>query len=188
MVHIYGHSFTRWGNPGEEKLVQVYSNCSEAELFVNGRSYGMKKRNSQDFPSAGLRWSVVFNEGVNAVKVIARKDKVQASDETMVNYQTKRWNTPAKFVLQKLSADNGIVTVKATLVDANTVRCLDAMNKIKFRIAGDGNLIENQGTSTGSSSVQLSNGSAIIKMITNKGKSVVSVSSEGLPTAFMEIE
>jgi beta-galactosidase len=62
------------------------------------------------------------------------------------------------------------------------------MSKVQFKISGDGSLIENQGTSTGSSSVQLSNGRATIKLNTNKGKSVVSVSSEGLSTAFIEIE
>lgn len=189
MVHIYGHSFTtRWGNAGEEKLVQVYSNCNEAELFVNGKSYGIKKRNSRDFPAAGLRWNVVFNEGNNLVRVIGRKNKVQVSDEISINYQTRKWKQPARFILQKIKDENGTATVQAMLVDANDVPCLDAMNKIVFGITGDGKLIENQGTSTGSSSVQLSNGKAIIKLNTNKGKSVVSIRSQGLPTVFLEVE
>ena len=189
MVHIYGHSWpVRWGNAGEEKLVGVYSNCDEAELFVNGKSYGIRKRNSQDYPAAGLRWNVVFDEGKNSVRVIAVKNKVQVSDEISLEYQTKKWNQPAKFQLKKVEENNGIATIQAVLVDNNNIPCLDAMNKIHFKISGDGILIENQGTSTGSSSVQLSNGRAVIKLKTNKGKNVVSVSSEGLPTAFIEIE
>lgn len=189
MVHIYGHSWpVRWGNAGEEKLVEVYSNCDQAELFVNGKSYGTKKRNSQDYPAAGLRWNVVFNEGKNSVKVIALKNKVEVSDEISLEYQTKKWSQPAKFQIREIEENNGIATIQAVLVDSNNVPCLDAMNKIQFKISGDGSLIENQGTSTGSSSVQLSNGRAIIKLKTNKGKSVVSVSSQGLPTAFIEIE
>jgi beta-galactosidase len=187
MVHIYGHSFARWGNAGEEKLVQVYSNCNEAELFVNGKSYGIKKRNSQDFPAAGLRWNVVFGEGKNSIKVVAWKSKVQVVDEVEINYQSKKWKQPVKFVLQKIKEQDGVTTIQATLVDAFGVPCLDAMNTIKFGITGTGNLIKNQGTSTGSSPVQLYNGKAIININTNKGKNVVSVSAAGLPTAFMEV-
>lgn len=189
MAHIYGHSFnTRWGNAGEEKLVQVYSNCSEAELFVNGKSYGVKKRNTNDFPAAGLRWDVVFIEGRNQVSVIARKDKVQVTDEITVDYQIRKWNRPVKFLVEKTGAGNGTVAVKATLVDADNIPCLDAMNKIKFGITGDGSLIDNLGTATGSSSVQLQNGRAIINVNTNQGRSVVSVRSEGITTAFLEVE
>ena len=49
----------RWGDSGEQKMVKVYSNCEEAELFLNGKSRGIRKRNGQDFPAAGLRWNVV---------------------------------------------------------------------------------------------------------------------------------
>jgi beta-galactosidase len=189
MAHIYGHSWpVRWGSVGEEKLVEVYSNCDQAELFVNEKSYGVKKRNSQDYPAAGLRWNVVFNEGKNSVRVVAIKNKVEVSDEISLEYQTKNWNQPSKFQLKKTGGNNGIETIQAVLVDNNNIPCLDAVSKVQFKISGDGSLIENQGTSTGSSSVQLSNGRATIKLNTNKGKSVVSVSSEGLSTAFIEIE
>jgi len=75
MVHIYGHSWpVRWGEPDEEKLVKVYSNCAEVELFVNGRSSGIKKRNSQDFPAAGLRWLVKFREGENVLRAVGTNE------------------------------------------------------------------------------------------------------------------
>ena len=64
MVHIYGHGWpVRWGEDGEEKEVLVYSNCQAVELFLNGESLGVRKRNSQDFPAAGLRWNVKFEKG-----------------------------------------------------------------------------------------------------------------------------
>ena len=61
MIHIYGHSWpVRWGKPNDQKLLKVYSNCHEVELFLNGKSLGKKQRNSQDYPAAGLHWRTAF--------------------------------------------------------------------------------------------------------------------------------
>ncbi|RFM27223.1 glycoside hydrolase family 2 protein [Deminuibacter soli] len=188
MAHIYGHGWpVRWGNEGEEKMVKVYSNCSEAELFVNNKSYGTKKRNSQDFPAAGLRWNVVFASGDNEVRVVARTGKTVVADTIQLTYETRKWAKPATLVLRKTAEANGIATVEVQLKDAAQVTCLDATAFVRFGIAGDGTLIDNQGTSSGSRYVQLTNGRAIIRVHTNGGKSVVSVQSAGLPTALLPL-
>jgi len=180
MVHIYGHSWPlRWGDRDEAKLVKVYSNCPAVELFVNGVSAGVKQRNSQDFPAAGLRWLVKFREGENVLRAAGSKG---ITDEIRFVYQTEKWDKPAKLVLEK----SGVATVEVKLVDAKGVQCLDARNFVRFAIAGDGNLIDNLGTSTAARKVQLYNGRAQIN-VEGKGKFVVSVSSEGLPTAFVNI-
>ena len=188
MVHIYGHSMpVRWGDEGEEKMIKVYSNCQEAELFVNGKSLGVKKRNSQDFPAAGLRWNVKLNQGQYNVKVIARKGKVQVEDEISFQYQTEKWGKPAKLSIEKLAEENGIVTIQAKLTDDKNVQCLDAANWIRFGLAGEGELMDDMGTSSGSSYVQLYNGRALIKVNTKQGKSVISAKVEGVPTAFINL-
>jgi beta-galactosidase len=189
MVHIYGHSWpVRWGAEGEEKMVKVYSNCDEAELFVNGKSQGVKKRNSQDFPAAGLRWSVPMQKGTYNFKVVAKKGKITVVDEITQEYQTDKWAKPAKLVLQKIKEANGVATVEVKAVDANNVLCLDAATEVKFNLLGDGELIKDQGTSSASSKVQLYNGRAEISLKTNDKKNVVSVSAVGLPTEFLTIE
>lgn len=66
--------------------------------------------------------------------------------------------------------------------------CLDSKKYIEFELVGDGTLIQNQGTSTGSRKVQAYNGGPGIKVNLNKGKSIVAVKSEGIPTVFMEIQ
>jgi len=188
MAHIYGHSWpVRWGNEDEEKMVKVYSNCDEAELFVNGKSYGAKKRNSPDFPAAGLRWNVVFNKGENSVSVVARKGKKTVRDEIKFHYQTEKWGKPAKLLMEKMAEENGVATIEVKLLDDKNVQCLDAANWIRFGLTGDGELIDDLGTSSGSRLVQLYNGRAIIRVKTKNGKSVASAKVEGLPTAFVNL-
>src|SRR5882762_10072086 len=102
MVHIYGHSMpVRWGDEKEEKMVKVYSNCDEAELFVNGKSAGIKNRNSQNFPAAGLHWNVVFDKEYNTINVVAHKGKTIVSDTVYFHYQTEKWGKPVKAVFEK---------------------------------------------------------------------------------------
>jgi beta-galactosidase len=187
MVHIYGHSWSvRWGDQNEAKLVKVYSNCSVVELSVNGQSVGSKERKSQDFPAAGLHWLVKFKEGENVVRAVGRRGKLEVVDQIRFVYQTQRWEKPAKFLLAEMKTVADISTLEARLVDAQGVTCLDARNFVRFALAGDGRLIENLGTSTTARKVQLYNGRAIISVQRN-GKSVVSVSSDGVPTAFLNI-
>lgn len=188
MVHIYGHSWpVRWGDEGEKKMIKVYSNCDEAELFVNGKSYGANKRNSQDFPAAGLRWNVTLNKGPNNVMVKAKKGKTVIEDSILFQYQTEKWSKPSKLLIEKINEENGIATIQAKLLDENNVQCLDGANWIRFGLTGDGELIDNQGTSSGSRYVQLYNGRAIIKVKTKNGKSVVSAKVETIPTVFINL-
>jgi beta-galactosidase len=188
MAHIYGHNWpVRWGDEGELKMVKVYSNCDDAELFINGKSCGVKKRNGQDFPAAGLRWNVAFPKGENQLRVVARKGKITVTDEIKQLYQTAKWGAPAQLVLQKTEQKGDVATIEVKLYDAKNILCLDARNIVHFGLTGDGQLIDNQGTSSGSRTVELCNGRAIIRVKMNNGKSVASVKSEGLKTVLIEL-
>ena len=189
MVHIYGHSWpVRWGNQGDRKEILVYSNCDEVELFMNGVSQGVKKRNSQDYPAAGLRWNCVYEEGKNEIRAVAVKGKTKITDEISQEYQTAKWGEEASVTVHIVSREGDMALLEAQLYDKEGVRCLDSKKYIEFELVGDGTLIQNQGTSTGSRKVQAYNGRARIKVNLNKGKSIVAVKSEGIPTVFMEIQ
>src|SRR3546814_10606502 len=107
-------------------MVKVYSNSTEAELFVNGVSQGIRQRNSSDFPAAGLRWMVVLQEGQNTLKVVAAKDGVTVKDSITQVYQTATWGKPATVRLETLETNADTVTLQATMLDAHGVHCLDA--------------------------------------------------------------
>ena len=189
MVHIYGHSWpVRWGNKGDRKEVLVYSNCETVELFVNGISQGVKKRNSQDYPAAGLRWNCVYEEGKNEIRAVAIQGKTKVTDEISQEYQTAKWGKESAAAVSIVSREGDTVLLEVQLLDKDGIRCLDSKKYIEFEIAGDGSLIQNQGTSTGSRKVQAYNGRACIKVNLNKGKSLVAVKAKGIPTAFIELK
>jgi beta-galactosidase len=73
------------------------------------------------------------------------------------------------------------------LLDANGILCLDAKDYVYFGLTGDGKLIDNQGTSSGSRKVQLYYGRAVISLYTNSGKNVASVKSDGISTQFLTL-
>ncbi|MDQ1910563.1 glycoside hydrolase family 2 TIM barrel-domain containing protein [Paenibacillus sp. GD4] len=161
MVRLYGHTMqVRWGQEGERKLVKVYSNCGEAELFLNGVSLGVKRRDSQSFPAAGLRWEAVFVPGVNRLRVVATQDGVTVEDELTFEYQTEAWGAPAQLRLTAETCEDGRVYVEARAYDASGVFCPDAAQFVRFGLSGDGRLLDGLGTIRGSRLVQLASGRA----------------------------
>lgn len=189
MLHIYGHGWpVRWGDEGEEKEVLVYSNCRAVELFANGQSLGIRKRNGQDFPAAGLRWNVKFRKGKNTLRAVAVENKEVVTDELAFEYQTDKWGAAKTFLVNTTLVEDGIVEVNAQLVDEKGIRCLDSRAFIYFDIAGDGELIQNQGTVTGSRKVQARNGRAQIRVHTHEGTSCVAIKADKVQTSFVTIE
>ena len=103
---------------------------------------------------------------------------------------------PAVLIAQHLQKkygyqDNELLSVKqvsAYLFDDKKILCLDAKNVVSFGLTGDGKLIDNLGTASGSRVVELQNGRAIIRIHLNGGKNIASVKSDGIPTTFCEIK
>lgn len=184
MIHIYGHDWpVRWGDAGQNRMVKVYSNCAEAELFLNGKSLGVKKRDSQNFPAAGLTWMVVFESGLNHLKAISKVDGRILSDEINLTYQTKKWDVPASLVLNEEKIDAEYSWLEVSAIDKDQDLCLDARNQVEFSVAGDAELLDNLGTPAGSRVVQLSNGKAKIRIKKSGSAYSAAVKSAGLKTA-----
>lgn len=193
MIRIFGHNMpVRWGKADEEKIIKVYSNCEQVELFLNNKSLGIRKRNSQDFPAAGLRWQTLLQPGENIVKAIGTKgkgkDKVIIEEKISFDYETRPFGAPAIIEVSTEDAENDHVWIEAQLLDTNGVLSLESRNFIRFESVGDGKLLQNLGTATGSAKVQAYNGRAKIKLAKNNGKSVVAIKVEGLETIFVTIK
>jgi beta-galactosidase len=189
MIHIYGHTWpVRWGKAGEEKLVKVFSNCDAVELLVNDISVGVRWRNRTNFPAAGLRWGVHFEEGTNTIRAVGRTSGAEVRDEINVVYQPEPWGKPYRIILKQLTETNAVTIIEARVLDQNGVLCLDAKNLIRFGLTGDGHLLDNLGTSTGSRVVQLYNGRAQIGVQLTGDAAVASVASAGIKTALLTLK
>ncbi|RKO71727.1 glycoside hydrolase family 2 protein [Sphingobacterium puteale] len=189
MLHIYGHTWpVRWGQTDEAKMIKVYSNAKEVELFVNGESQGIKKRNSQDFPAAGLRWMVKLREGKNQIKAVSKNGKELLTDEIEQVYQTQAWGKPTKLQVEEIEREDDVITVQAKVLDKDGILCLDAKNWIYFDATGDGELIIDQGTSIGARKVQAYNGRALVRLRLSTGKAVVSGRMDESKSTLLTIE
>jgi beta-galactosidase len=184
MLRIYGHNWpVRWGAPEQKRTVRVYSNAKQVELFLNGQSVGVKKRDPQDFPAAGLRWELAFRPGKNTLRAVAPDG---LSDEVDFVYQDKPWGKPERLRLEAKKRDADRATIEAVLEDAAGLRCLDSRAAVRFELAGDGRLKDNLGTPTGSRVVQLYNGRAEISL-TQQGTVIAGVTSQGVKAAFVTL-
>jgi beta-galactosidase len=188
MAHIYGHSWlVRWGTAGEVKTVKVFSNCPSAELFLNGKTLGVRQRDSQNYPAAGLHWMIPFLAGKNHLRVVATQGSATVTDEIEFLYQTERWGEPASFRMKEIARHGDVVTVQAQLVDVKGVRCLDARNRVRFALNGAGSLCDNLGTSTGSRVVELYNGCAEISINRGVGSCSITLDADKLPATTLTI-
>ena len=116
-----------------DENVEVYSNCKEVELFLNGKSLGAKPLNAD---ASSRNWKVPYAPGT--LKAVARNgDKIVATDEL------RTAGAPAKIVLManhdQLPFDwSDVAFVRAMVVDARGVLVPSATNVITFKISGPG--------------------------------------------------
>lgn len=116
-----------------EETVEVYSNCKEVELFLNGKSLGTQSLRTDASPRV---WKVSFSPGT--LRAVARNDgKVVATDEL------RTAGKPAKIRLttnlEKLADDwDAVAFVRVVVVDGLGVPVPSADDLISFNISGPG--------------------------------------------------
>lgn len=116
------------------EAVEVYSNCKEVELFLNGKSLGKKGINADASPRI---WQAPFVPGV--LKAIARNERGRPA-------ATNEWRTagrPAGLVLATETKTlspvwDDVAIVRATIVDARGVPIPRADDLISFTVSGPG--------------------------------------------------
>ncbi len=120
-------------NPApHNETIEVYSNCDEVELLLNGRSLGKQ-------PLVGLAprtWSVPYEAGT-LMAVGSTKGRKVATDEIHTAGRQAR----IELVTNRTKLTPGwdeVAEVRATVVDANGVRIYPANDLVRFEVAGPG--------------------------------------------------
>ena len=128
---------------GEKLRVNCFTNCTEAELFVNGRSLGKKPMSA--FPSHVLYWDLEYEPG--AVKVIGYKYGKPGADYTLRTAGTPK---ALKAAIQRDTEGNtGLAHIIISVVDENGVEVNNADNEITVDSKGGAILL---GLESGSNS------------------------------------
>jgi beta-galactosidase len=136
MAHILPH----WNWPERTNQitpVHVYTSGDAAELFLNGKSLGLKKKGQFEYR---LRWDdVVYQPGT--LKVVAYKNgKKWATDEVKTTGPASRITLePDRAKIAADGKDLSFVTV--TVADAEGRLVPRAQNHIKFEIKGPGEIV-----------------------------------------------
>ena len=137
-LHILPH--WNWkGREGEITPVFVYTNYDSAELFVNGKSMGIQKKNKTTPQNRyRLMWmDVTYEPGT--LKVVAFDKNGNPVAEKEIHTAEK----PYKIVLdadRKTLKSNGkdLAFITVSVVDKNGIPCPTATNQLNFKVKGNG--------------------------------------------------
>jgi beta-galactosidase len=150
MAHILPH----WNWPervGQVTPVHVYTSGDEAELFLNGKSQGRKKKGPLEYR---IRWDeVVYEPG--ELRVVAYKDGKQWATDTVKTTAaaSKLLLKPDRAAIAGDGHDLSFVTL--TVADAAGLMVPRSKNLVHFEISGPGEIVAtDNGDATDLSSFQ----------------------------------
>ncbi|RKR14350.1 beta-galactosidase [Maribacter vaceletii] len=200
MVHLLPH--WNWqGMEGKDIPVYCYTNCDEAELFVNGKSMGRKVKGKDltslliDFSryepktfdsKYRLSWNVPYQAG--NIKVVGYKDGKVVQEEQIFTA-----SKPSKISLSvdrtEINADGeDLAYVTVRIEDKNGNLCPNADNLVNFSVKGAGKLLAvDNGNQISLESFQANQRKAfsgmclaILKSSKTSGKITLTAKSKGL--------
>ncbi|WP_043319622.1 glycoside hydrolase family 2 TIM barrel-domain containing protein [Microbulbifer sp. HZ11] len=187
---IESHTWTVRFGPESGRPVKVYCNTDSAELFLNGKSLGRKKRKPGQFPAHGLVWQVPFMEGENTLRAVGTNttgNKV-AEDEYGLTYHIGEPGKTEKVVLSATRDASGDYLVTAEAQDKQGRRAIDFSERAYFSVLnGGGELVENQGTYVGSSIIEMANGLATIRFKPGNRPAIVEFRTQNTKGAYVEL-
>ncbi|MEP6949099.1 MAG: glycoside hydrolase family 2 TIM barrel-domain containing protein [Ginsengibacter sp.] len=129
-----------------DTTVRIFSNCDEAELFLNGKSLGKQKpdkdRNSTNLKhppftfhlnkfSPGTLTAIGYVSDKKVIREIRRTPGAPAKINLRIDYSGKGLE----------AGKNDIVFVYADITDINGTVVHNAANKIEFKVSGDGEIV-----------------------------------------------
>ena len=191
MVHLYPY----WDfNPGQMIDVCAVSNASQVELFVNGRSQGVKDIDHEKGTTLVQSWQVPYEPGVieavayESGKEVARERRESFGDSEAIRLSCDRDSLEAD------AKDLAFVTIEMLDKDGKLVE--NAVDNVTVQMEGPGRLLGlDNGDSTDyddykGNTRKLFSGKllAVIASTTEAGEMKVKVSGKGVKSAELRIE
>lgn len=189
MVHLLPH--WNWaGKEGVEIPVVAWTNCDEAELFLNGKSLGRKTMDPEELQ---FLWMVPYKAGT--LKVIAYKDGAVAAQETIA---TASRPAAVKMTADRVSMDanrKDCVFLTVDIVDSKGRFVPTASNLVEYEVSGpytligveNGDIFDWNPQQSLSSKAFMGKTLLVLKATDKAGVITVKAKSAGLKTATAKI-
>lgn len=189
VCHLFPH--WNWLDGQQIDLWCYYNNADEVELFINGKSQGVRTKGAHDYH---VMWRVTYEKG--EAKVVARKNgKVVATDVR----RTAGAPHHIRLTADKTSlAPNGksLSFVNVDIVDADGNVCPWAENQVFFELSGaarldgvdNGNPASMERFKDNRRKAFFGRCLAVVRSAKQAGKAVLKARAYGLPDAEIEIE
>jgi len=174
-----------------DETVEVFGNCQEVELFLNGKSLGTKTRSQDESP---IRWKVPFEPGI--IKAIGKN-----MGQPVAGHELRSAGAAVGIAL---SANRSPLTtewddvscVRAIIVDKDGIPVPTASAKISFKVTGPGVIVAvDSADNTSHEPFQASerrtyNGQCVayIKATASEAPIVINASAQGLNSPSITID
>ncbi|WKK67159.1 DUF4982 domain-containing protein [Lutimonas zeaxanthinifaciens] len=194
-LHVLPH--WNWeGREGEITPVFVYTNFNSAELFINGKSQGVKKKSKEPgLQRYRLMWMETKYEP-GTLKVIAYDDQGNIAAEKTIVTASKPHAIKLEPDRKIIQADgNDLCYVTASIVDSKGNLCPTASSRLNFKVEGKGEfraVCNGDATSLEvfhEPTMKVFNGKLVVLVESLKvsGEIELTVSGEGLKTSKLKI-
>lgn len=174
---------------GESLNIYTYTNAQEVELFVNGKSLGVKSNTSYSKSRNRIKWeNVVYHKG--SIEAVAKNDgKIVARHKVQTSGKTAKLKLSAEDTTWKPDGMD-LMHVRVTAVDAKGNRVVDNNEMVYFDVEGDARIVAvDNGDMTCHDintlpKVHLANGSAlvILRAGTDSSKIILHAHTDNMKT------
>ena len=189
VLHIFPH--WNWESGETVDVWAYYNNADEVELYLNGESMGVKKKESD---ALHVMWRIKYQPGT--LRAVSREN-----GKTVLIREVKTAGKPAKIELKAdrneiNSGGYDLVFITVRVVDKNGILVPDAGNMITFDITGEGSIAGVDNGYQASSEPfkancrKVYNGMclAIVRSVEKAGRINLKAVSEGLQPASINIK
>ena len=179
---------------GSTLTLYTYTNCEEVELYVCGKSVGVKK-NLDGKSRNKLKWDgVQYKKGY--IEAVGRND-----GKVVCRHRIETAGKPVKLILEADNSDwkadgMDLQHIRVTAVDSKGRRCPQAQQMLSFSVEGDaslvavdnGNIYSDELHCASSRSLYQGSALAILRSGREGGKVTLKVSCEGIGVQTISFE